>query len=380
MRASLHVPERTLRYHIAILRAQNLLIESFLFSDRRKKILAISKKKPKRTEFLPFEPAKDHILGIFKTARCCRMQDGYQNIGSIGTIGKPVYDRHNDRVKGFCTNVVESTDLVNDFIKKAGDIGHQNGATRLTARFLTKSPACLSAYGTMFETEYIPLHGKWNGYGIQYFVENSAKRAEPESVKFEEDRIVSESLRTARIHPLSKAAAGRGYIIETGLKTDRDITRLYQLYNAVYRDYVFPLTEKNVSELVENPNSITAIARIGSEIASVAIAEIVEIPTNAGILRISELSDEATHHNHRGNGLNQACVTAAIKELLTKYGDAIHLIFEEDRAVSRGVNQQSANIGFRYAGRLKRHCRIDADGDIEVEGPYEDLNVWYLPR
>ena len=132
--------------------------------------------------------------------------------------------------------------------------------------------------------------------------------------------------------------------------------------------------------LVKSPTSITALARDNNgNIVSVAVAEVAEILTDRGLLRISELSDEATHPYHRNKGLNQSCVSALVQELLATYGGKIHLIFEEDRAPSRGVNQQSANLGFRYAVRLNRHCRINADRDIEVEGPYEDLNVWYLP-
>jgi DNA-binding transcriptional ArsR family regulator len=44
LRQVLQVPERTLRYHLAILRRSGLLRETFSFSDRRRKLLSISKK------------------------------------------------------------------------------------------------------------------------------------------------------------------------------------------------------------------------------------------------------------------------------------------------------------------------------------------------
>ncbi|MBI2578208.1 MAG: hypothetical protein HYW26_00705 [Candidatus Aenigmarchaeota archaeon] len=328
------------------------------------------------------------------------MQGEYQSASSIGRIGEPVFDRHNDRVKGFCTTVLEHSDGAMPFIEQARIVRDWRYASRITLRFVTRYPlaerTCLASsgirkpncfsplgnfYSRGFETEYIPLSGEWQGYGVQYFGENSARRIEQGNAVLKEDEIVFESLRTATSRdPFSKASE-RGYVTELGIRSDGDIRQLFRLYQAVYRDYVFPLTEENVAELVETPTSIVALARHGSgSIVSVAIAEIAEIETSRGLLRISELSDEATDPSHRSNGLNQACVATLVNELLGRYGNDIHLIFEEDRACSRGVNQQSANLGFRYAGRLNRHCRIDADRDVEVEGPYEDLNVWFLPR
>ena len=303
---------------------------------------------------------------------------------SIGAIGKPQYDTHNNRVKGFYATVVEDVTGTGSFLEEAKYLMSLKQATRLTARFVTPSTmeSYASVYGITVETKPIPLSGSWKGHWILYLASNSIERVEPQAISSQEDRIIADCLETARRRdPLSKANQN-GYKLETarGVKSDRDVARLHQLYTEVYKDYVFPLTEDGVAQLVQNPNSITALARNrDGRIASVAVAELVEIKTDKGLLRISEISDEATHPDHRGNGLNQACVHTAVEELLKVHNGNIHLIYAENRATSRGVNQQSANLGWNFAGRLNRAGRIDADRDIEVEGPYEDLNVWYYP-
>jgi len=323
---------------------------------------------------------------------------------SIGQIGTPYFDSHNMRVKGFCSYVIgDTSEKAEEFIHRAKHLRDATSATRITVRLVTTQPfrtmghELKPIYGAMkpasarnllpvdyingFETRATPLVGKWMGHWIQYWGENAADRIEPEGIRLKEVAIVSDSLKARKLrNPFSKAGE-RGYMVELGVRSDADIRQLHELYNAVYEDYVFPLTPDNVAGLVTSQSSVTALARDGTgNIASVAVAEIVEIPTDKGLLRISEISDEATHPNHRGNGLNQACVAILAQELLRRYGDEIHLIYVEDRATSRAVNQQSANLGFLHVGRLNRHGRLKADRDIDVEGPYEDLNVWFLPR
>ena len=290
-------------------------------------------------------------------------------------------------MKGFCPYVITSPELFYAFLEEARNLRANTNATRITLRFVTSPdyrlwlPTQPDGYYTSLETTAIPLFGRWRGHRVQYFGENSVQRIEPKDVIEKEHRIVFESLSRANQRDPFLKPNQNGYQLQIGIGNDRDIKQLHELYNAVYRDYVFHLTLENVTELVENPKSITATARsTDGRIASVAIAEVVEIPTNKGLLKISEISDEATHPHHRGNGLNQACVHSLTRELIKTYGEEIHLIYAEDRATSRGVNQQSANLGWVYDGRLNRHCRIDADRDIEVEGPHEDLNVWHFPR
>jgi hypothetical protein len=247
------------------------------------------------------------------------------SIGSIGAVGRPVYDSHNNRVKGFCTTVITSPEMVYPLIEEARKIRDATRATRITLRFVTTVPLELGRlaefesspriintqlmedpvthYFSGFETIPIPLGGSWRGYWVQYFGENSRERIAPKNVREKEDEIVYESLRTARWRDPFQRVRQAGYRIEIGIRDDSDIKQLSELYNLVYRDYTFPLTEDNIRALVKSPTSITALARDNNgNIVSVAVAEVAEILTDRGLLRISELSDEATHPYHRNKG------------------------------------------------------------------------------
>ncbi|MBI1972325.1 MAG: hypothetical protein HYS53_03420 [Candidatus Aenigmarchaeota archaeon] len=314
---------------------------------------------------------------------------------SIGSI-EPAYDAHNRRVRGFYDSVVISPDQVESVVGQSRRLADQTGATRISLRFVVNTPWPVAMYESGDErglwlpspdglrlagneTASIPLSGRRER--VVYFGENDPTRIEPEAVRQKETGMVLESIRTARErNPFSKAHAnGYSVDVERGVTRDPDVRRLFDLYSSVYRDYVFPLTEENVAALVQNPNSITAFVRgARDDIAAAAVAEVLEMYIDGEILRICEISDEATHPGYRGNGLNQACVQSLVDELM-RGRDEISLVYAEDRATSRGVNQQSANLGWVFAGRLNKAGRINADRNIEIDGPYEDLNVWYYP-
>lgn len=334
---------------------------------------------------------------------------------SIGSVGEPVFDAHNNRVRGFYSSVVDNPYQIDSAMEKARRLMDKTGSSRISLRFVVETgsypmrkyesnatglwlpasreyePAAESLHVKSLplgnwrnragiETIPIPIRG-WDGCGIVYLGENRTDRIEPDDVRQREIELVKESIKTASARDPFHRAHSNGYRVELhhGITNDKDVRKLHELYTSVYRDYVFPLTEDNVAELVQNPESITAFIRgRDNDIAAAAVAEIARIPINGKNLLVCEISDEATHPNYRGNGLNQACVQSLVDELL-KNKEELNLIYAEDRAVSRGVNQQSANLGWRFAGTLNRVGRIDADSDIKVEGPYEDLNVWFYP-
>ncbi len=321
------------------------------------------------------------------------MSNGASSIGSVGT---PVYDAHNNRVKGFHGYVVDDPYQAGEIIENSRRMARVTGATRISIRFVvetekfaahkynSKTGLWLPSGNGMWlagtETSPIPIKG-CDGRGIVYFAENHLTRIEPEDVRRREKEIVDESTKTANARDPFHRAHSNGYHVELqhGVTSDKDVGKLHELYRSVYREYVFPLTEDNVAELVQNPGSITAFIRgRNDDIVAAAVAEMAEIPVNGKVLSICEISDEATHPKQRGNGLNQACVQSLVDELMGSQ-KRLNLIYAEDRAVSRGVNQQSANLGWRFAGTLNRIGKIDADADIKVGGPYEDLNVWYYP-
>jgi hypothetical protein len=54
------------------------------------------------------------------------------------------------------------------------------------------------------------------------------------------------------------------------------------------------------------------------------------------------------------------------------------LFYAEARACHKPINQSFFNMGFRYAGRLNKQCVLSGDHEVNENGPYENLNVWYF--
>ena len=96
--------------------------------------------------------------------------------------------------------------------------------------------------------------------------------------------------------------------------------------------------------------------------------------TTRGAFGICELSEMATKKEHRGKGL----VTYATQLLMEEIKDDVDMIYAEARACHRAINQSFKNLGFQYGGRLEKHCTLSGAHDVEEQGPYENLNVWYV--
>jgi len=263
-------------------------------------------------------------------------------------------------------------------------------ATRITLRFIYISEGLEEPTGIFrqartsigtnvkygYETE-IPLRGEWKDYSIIYYGENNIERFSPPEILKAEDALIEQVFRNRKSYDPLEKVRKLGYRIETGSLKRNDIDQIYQVYRDAFTRYLFEITPETVRNLLDNEDVRVAVARdLNDQIVAIIVGEIAEIRTDLGNLKICELSDEATLKPHRGMGLNQACVKALIEEL---NNSGIDLIYQEDRACHIAVNQQSANLGFMYAGRLNKHCVIGGDREIQEEGPYENLNVVYLP-
>ncbi len=299
---------------------------------------------------------------------------------SIGRIGEPYFDRHNNRIKGFYADIITDSRQAPTLIRGARALMERSDATRMTLRFVT-------APGVEIPHEaLIPLEGRWSGHNISYYGENSGERSSPAGIVKMQKNLVSWAMRNRRSYDAMRLAQERGYAIDTSrISSSEDMERLVYLYSQAYASngngvrYTFGINEDSIRSLAGNPDAITAVARNrDGRIVSITVAETTRIPTGDGDLMICELSDEATLREHRNLGLVQACVQALSSQLYGSMGtDAI---YAESRASIIGANKNVANAGFAHAGLLQKHCVMGGDKDVPEQGPYENLNVWYLPR
>ncbi|MBN1385404.1 hypothetical protein JW968_00325 [Candidatus Woesearchaeota archaeon] len=287
---------------------------------------------------------------------------------SLGQIGVMYHDSRNDRIKYFSTDIHTSPNSVDDLVDEGLRLASERGTTRLNARFLCTEEC---SYDGPIEAR-IPLNNGFTGLELIYVGINSSERTTDPKTRADEDRLVAVILSSER----SSRETTPGYSIHhltAQNTTESDISDMVRLYAEAFTTYTTVLDAENVRRMIDN-SVVYAVRNPAGRIVSTVVAEIGEVPTERGIMRITELSEMATLRECRGSGL----VTLATEQLVEDIRDRVDLIYAEARAPHAAINKSFHNMGFSYAGRLDKQCILSGDREIAETGPYENLNVWYM--
>lgn len=147
---------------------------------------------------------------------------------------------------------------------------------------------------------------------------------------------------------------------EVRLATKTDIVQLAKLYDEVFASYPTPLGQTEyIQKVFEVSNLFALITTNDGEIAASASAELLSEHSSA------EITDCATHKNHRKKGLMTHIVRFLENELKKR---EYQCAFSMARAQSYGMNQVFYNLGHQYTGRVVNHC--------DIYGQFENMNIW----
>jgi beta-lysine N6-acetyltransferase len=138
-----------------------------------------------------------------------------------------------------------------------------------------------------------------------------------------------------------------------------DAEALAELYQLVFETYPTPIHDPDFIRRCMDQDVYFTVVTEGDQIVSSASADV--FPH----FQCAEITDCATHPDHRGNGLLSAIIYDL--ELRMKEKGIPHL-FSLTRAVSTGMNMVIAKLGFEYKGRLIQNSQISGD--------FEDMNIW----
>ncbi len=141
--------------------------------------------------------------------------------------------------------------------------------------------------------------------------------------------------------------------------TTQDAKKLAKLYSTVFQIYPTPLNDEAYIKHVLSTGSIFYCIYYEDEIVSAASADINEKYSHA------ELTDCATLSEHRKHGFMKLLLTKLEEDLASKQ---IFCAFSIARALSYGMNDCFAQLGYTYRGRLANNCYIF--------DKIEDMNVW----
>lgn len=146
---------------------------------------------------------------------------------------------------------------------------------------------------------------------------------------------------------------------EIRLATREDIPELAKLYDEVFETYPTPLEEVEYIEKIFEVSSLFMIVTFEGKIVAAASGEFFSE------LGSAELTDCATHKEHRGKGLMTLIIRKLEEELIHR---GYQCGFSMARAKSFGMNQVFYNLGYHFMGRLVNQC--------DIYGDYEDMNIW----
>lgn len=329
---------------------------------------------------------------------------------SIGAVWPPakedtLYDKGNDRVKGFCTQSIEESSQLEKRIKELEIISQEKKATRIIARFIVKSEVAIPDNLKKNIEAIIPLDSRFEGYLLLYYGKNSEKRYADEEV-IKRQRNAAVEIENATLFagnsaieiPRKEDVVLRIVKPSTDEREFRRFARsLLKLYKeSYYGDYAFPMTTETVSSLIKKDTNIVVIVENEKDILSVGVGETIQIPIKFPekrvILKMAEISDAATPEKYKGKGYYSLIASELMREL-TKIG--VDIVYGEARASSKAVQKVCAKSGRRIArdglGRaaiLHKHCIISGAKDEELDesngnpkyARFENLSVWYATR
>lgn len=270
----------------------------------------------------------------------------------IVKIGHTVVQKgpHNDRIY---VMKLAPRDLpwIIDYLK---DLATDHGYSKI----FVKAPA--SALGNLLKKGYVieaHVPRLFNGHEDGFFLARYLKemrRHEPKGDRIQE--VLSRALVIAgRYRHVSLTP---GYTIITA--THEDAADLAKLYRKVFVTYPFPIFEEGYLKKTMTENIRYFCVRKDDEIVAASSAEM------DPALRNVEMTDFATHPDHRGRQLSANLLHKMEEEMLR---EGMKMAYTIARSLSYPVNSLFSRAGYAYGGTLVKNTNIC--------GSFESMNVWY---
>ena len=311
---------------------------------------------------------------------------------SIGRVGEPFFDQDNNRIKLLSTKLFNDLGEIVEEMIPLLEMKEEEKATRITARFFYSGEGSEEIIFSHIQNLWreriwgvqspgveavLEMMNGFTGMRTLYLGHNNRSRLSPTDVIMQEEELLRTVLNYERgtLRPLISDF----FIAELTPSSIRegDVERLVNIYSDAFRTYTVDLDESSVKEMIENTTVYVARNPEG-EIVSVGAAELAEIPIDISDknIIISELSEISTHKDYQNLGLGTNITNALIESL----NGGVSLLYAEARACHGAINTLFRNLGFRYGGRINKHCKLsgrERDSDVHEEPPYENLNVWF---
>ncbi|MFD2705018.1 putative beta-lysine N-acetyltransferase [Salibacterium lacus] len=141
---------------------------------------------------------------------------------------------------------------------------------------------------------------------------------------------------------------------------ENDAEEMARLYRSVFRTYPTPMHDPQFIRDVMKEEVYFTIMEHEGNIVSACSADVLESFQSA------EMSDCATHPEHRNQGLLSTQFSYLIQQMQRK---GLWSLFSYSRSLSFGMNLVNVYHGFEYGGTMVRNSNI--------AGQLESMNIWY---
>ncbi len=319
--------------------------------------------------------------------RIC-LDSNSKSVSSVGATWPLYHDVPNERRKGFFPHRLDTEHTHERLIRGIREAAENYpNATRTTVRALVGKSMleAVSNNGLGTVEAIVNIANIDVNYDLVYFGQNHPARRAPLEVRVREQESIQRII--TEIQPVSEEAAmarlrdGKYSIVPIQNPGPALIEQLLHLYQATYEHYTFPITPENISIMAAPPNILLVAFASDGQVAGALVAEKAQVKIDGDTLTLYELSDYATHREHRGAGIMTAMQIHAIRYLRNLPGGREFVIYSENRAPWEPVSISSQKTGLMtYSGTLEQQCKLLSDRTpsigVQADVLYEDLHVF----
>jgi ribosomal protein S18 acetylase RimI-like enzyme len=310
---------------------------------------------------------------------------------SIGAAWPPEATSHH-RVRGFYDEGVlrtsyEALNFAEAYQHIRTDFENQDKHTRLSVRFVAQTTQLqlLDAAGVQLEAAIPLTTTKEAGLVLAYAGHNQPGR----DIGLDQQQAHEQSLDRVVDSPQPVRRSIPAHVIDN---TTSDVERaqlapqFLQLYSQ------FGYNQAEVHELLGNPNNTIMFIERDGQVVSTAMAEQAIISIKEfGPLKITEITEAATHPDYRQQGLYAAVSGLLLNHLVERQNDdPQHAIYGESNLAMPGVLFAAHHNGRRFSYLDRKDYSLDTAGfgilpqnfhisDGEETRQYNDFAVSYLP-
>lgn len=305
---------------------------------------------------------------------------------SIGMVGKPYYDKDNDRVKALIqilhTNIRQVMATLLEIIRFSIQ------GTRISARVFV-SPGVdvqelknlkVSYKGITLELEAIvPVHTKGVAYLAYYGWNHESRLAQtmPNLIYVQDRLLKSITSRSPNGNCKPMDEFSRHLHVKRSMAfSDQDIQTICTLYKRTFNGYLVELTPDTITDMVRQ-NHVALVRNSSGTIVAIGMAEFATLMVGNQAIILTEMSEMATDPEYHGKGF---CTTLFRILMDSAREHGADIIYNESRANHGAILKVGWDTGFIPCGTMLLHCIISSKfQDVKQLSPYGDLVVMALP-